>query len=80
MLGKCIVAETNFLCCEEKRSIVQISDQEDSQLQRPTKVNYSNGAPGWILTTDLPLRRRTLYTAELRERQKQFSCRSRSGF
>ena len=29
-------------------------------------LNYG-GAPGWILTTDLPLRRRTLYTAELRE-------------
>src|SRR3712207_4653030 len=25
------------------------------------------GAPGWTLTSDLPLRRRTLYTTELRE-------------
>jgi hypothetical protein len=30
-------------------------------------VLKSCGAPGWTLTSDLPLRRRTLYTTELRE-------------
>ena len=34
------------------------------------------GAPGAIPTRDLPLRRRTLYAAELREhkRKQQFRC------
>jgi hypothetical protein len=36
-----------------------------------------NGDPGWILTNDLPLRRRTLYTAELRDREEVGETRSR---
>ena len=43
-------------------------------------LKYDYGAPGAIPTRDLPLRRRTLYAAELREHitikvaDKLFSC------
>lgn len=41
-----------------------------SQSQSLGPEKNGSGDPGWILTSDLPLRRRTLYTAELRDRFK----------
>jgi hypothetical protein len=39
-------------------------------------VGWESGAPGAIPTRDLPLRRRTLYAAELREHEQEPEYRS----
>ena len=41
----------------------------DTRLHRGSNFLRKSGAPGAIPTRDLPLRRRTLYAAELREHE-----------
>ncbi len=57
-----------FLMGREKERVSLLSTHPLLLFKRlSTTQGNSNGAPGATLTRDLPLRRRTLYTTELRE-------------
>ena len=72
--GEFLVQATLYVASEcihyARRGRSDVKYDANAGVGRSDVESRKYGDPGWILTTDLPLRRRTLYTAELRDRRR----------